>query len=172
VGALGAVVVVAVAIAVSSTGGASSGLSQTQAVALTLRPATLRAPAEKPGNHAELAAAVEGVSFPYWGRDLGWRATGSRIDRVGGRVLTTVFYANRRGDRVGYVIVGGNGAPRSSGGVVSWRNGMPYRMTNENGVPVVLWLRSGHLCVLSGHGVSGATLLRLASSGENGSVAS
>jgi hypothetical protein len=27
----------------------------------------------------------------------------------------------------------------------------------------VTWLRDGHLCVLSGRGVSGATLLRLAS---------
>jgi len=35
------------------------------------------------------------------------------------------------------------------------------------GAPVVTWLRDGHLCVVSGHGVSGATLLRLASWGDD-----
>ena len=40
---------------------------------------------------------------------------------------------------------------------------MPYRVFSENGTAVVTWQRDGHLCVMSGHGVSSATLLKLAS---------
>ena len=102
----------AVAIAVSLSGGASSALSLRQASALTLSPATTSAPRESASNRAELAAAVEGVSFPYWGERFGWRSTGARSDRVGGRAVTTVFYADGRGRRIGYAIVAGAPAPR------------------------------------------------------------
>ena len=109
---------------------------------------------------------MEGVSFPYWEGRLGWRSTGSRSDRVGGRNVTTVFYADGHGHRIGYAIVAGSPPPRSAGGVVQWRGGTPYRLLAENGVPAVVWLRRGHLCVVSARGVSGATLLRLASWAE------
>ena len=164
--------VAAVAITIGSAGGGSKGLSQHDAFALTLRPATQGAPGERSGNHTELAAAVEGVHFPYWGQRLGWRTVGTRSDRVAGRTVTTVFYADRRGRRVGYAIVGGSPAPAPGAGVVRWRSGTPYRLRVENGVPVVSWLRGGHLCVVSGRGMTGATLLRLASWEARGSVAS
>jgi hypothetical protein len=77
--------------------------------------------------------------------------------------VTTVFYEGSRGRRVGYAIVGGSSASQLSGGVVSRRDGVPYRLLTVNGVPVVAWMREGHLCVVSGRGVGGATLLRLAS---------
>jgi hypothetical protein len=155
--------VAAVAIAVGLSGGGSSTLSQRQAVALTLRPATQAAPAESTINHTELAAAVEGVSFPYWEGRLGWRSTGARTDRVGGRTVRTIFYSDGRGHRIGYAIVAGSPPQRPSGGVVQWRGSTPYRLLAENGVPAVVWLRHHHLCVVSARGVSGATLLRLAS---------
>jgi hypothetical protein len=163
---------VAVAITVGSSGGGSSSLSQRDAAALTLRPATQTAPRESSSNHAELAAAVDGVSFPYWGGRLGWRSVGARSDHVGGRTVTTVFYADRRGRRIGYAIVAGTPAPRANDGVVRWRRGTPFRLLSRNGATVVSWLRAGHLCVVSGRGVSGATLLRLVTSHGNGSVAS
>jgi hypothetical protein len=161
----------AVAIAVGLSGGGSPTLSQSQAVALTLRPATETAPPESTRNHTELAAAVEGVSFPYWEGRLGWRSTGARTDRVGGRNVTTVFYADGHGHRIGYAIVAGSPPPRSAGGVVRSRGGTSYRLLAENGVPAVVWLRRGHLCVVSARGVSGATLLRLASWADRSSVA-
>jgi hypothetical protein len=166
-----AAAVAAVAITVGSSGGSSATLSQGQAAALTLRAATQRAPSERPGSHSELAAAVDGVSFPYWGERFGWRSTGSRTDRIGGRTVMTVFYADGRGRRIGYAIVSGP-APRSSGGVVHWHGGTPYRLLDENGVPVVSWLRGGHMCVVSARGVGSATLLRLASWHGHGSVVS
>jgi hypothetical protein len=161
----------AVVIAVGLSGG-SSALSQRTAMALTLRAPTLRAPAESRTHHAELAAAVDGVSFPYWARGLGWRPVGARTDHVAGRTVATVFYADRRGHRVGYAIVAGLPAPQSSGGVVRWRSGTPFRVITDNGAPAVVWLRSGHMCVVSGRGVSSAMLLRLASWRAPGTVAS
>lgn len=170
-GALAAVAAVAVAIAISSGGGASSALSLREASALTLRPATTSAPLESISNRAQLRASVDGVSFPYWGERFGWRSTGARTDRVGGRAVTTVFYSDSGGRRIGYAIVAGTPAPRSSGGVVAWREKTPYRLLTENGTAVVTWLRNGHLCVVSGRDVSPATLLRLASWSDGGSVA-
>jgi hypothetical protein len=169
-GALAAVAAVAVAIATSSGGGASSALSLREASALTLRPATAPAPSENTSNRDQLRASVDGVSFPYWGERFGWRSTGARTDRVGGRAVTTVFYADASGRRIGYAIVAGTPAPRSSGGVVAWRENTPYRLLSENGSAVVTWLRNGRLCVVSGRDVSPATLLRLASWSDGGSV--
>src|SRR3954469_18178241 len=76
--AAGAIVAAAAAVAIvlGSGGGGSSGLRTRDAFALTLQPPTQAAPRESPSNHAQLAEAVDGVSFPYWGRRLGWRPVG------------------------------------------------------------------------------------------------
>jgi hypothetical protein len=165
-----AAAVVAIAIAVGLSGG-SSALSLRQAAAPTLGAATLPAPAESVAHHTQLAAAVDGVSFPYWGGRLGWRSVGARSDRIDGRAVTTVFYVDARGRRIGYAILAGTPAPRIGGGMIAWRGGVPYRLLTENGASVVTWLRGGHLCVVSGHGVQSATLLRLASWSDRGATA-
>jgi hypothetical protein len=169
-GAIGAVIV-ALAVAIGLSGG-SSTLSVRDASALTLRHANAPAPSESSSDRRQLTAAVDGVRFPYWGGHFGWRSTGARTDTVDGRAVTTVFYANRRGQRVGYAIVAGDGRAQMSGGVVSMRDGTPYRVLTVNGVAVVTWLRDGRLCVVSGRGVSGSTLLALASWDDHRSVAS
>jgi hypothetical protein len=161
-GALGAAVLVLVLVLALGSG-TRTGPGLRETAALTLLPPSAPAPPESASRHAELAAAVDGVSFPYWQERLGWRSTGTRTDRVGGRVITTVFYASRRGGEVGYAIVGGLPAPEVSGGVVAWRGGTRYRLSHAGGAPVVTWLRGGHLCVVSGRRVSAATLLELAS---------
>jgi hypothetical protein len=169
--ALAAVVVVVVVVATvlaialnSGSGGGTSTMSMPEASASTLRPATAPAPPQRAGNRAQLAVAVDGVSFPSW-QHLGWRSTGARSDRVGGHTMTTVFYANARGYRVGYAIIAG-AAPRVSGGTLAWRGGTYYRLSFADGAPVVTWRRDGHMCVLSGRGVSSTTLMRLADWGE------
>jgi hypothetical protein len=163
--ALGAIaaVLAAVAIAVGLSGGGGSPPSVDRASALTLLPAKATAPAESPSNNTQLAASVDGVSFPYWSEHFGWHSTGARTDRIAGRTITTVFYENSRGHRVGYAIVSGAAPKRPAGSTVTLRNGAPYWSISRNGVKIVAWLRDGHLCVVSGRGVSGATLLRLAS---------
>jgi hypothetical protein len=167
-----AAVIVALAVAVGLSGGGSSTLSVRDASALTLSRATAPAPSESSADRRQLTAAVDGVRFPYWGGHFGWRSTGARTDTVDGRAVTTVFYTNRRGQRVGYAIVAGDGRAQMSGGVVSMRDGTAYRVLTVNGVAVVTWLRDGRLCVVSGHGVSGSTLLALASWDDHRSVAS
>ncbi len=167
-----AVAVVAIAIAMGLGNSATSTLSPSQAAAPTLRVATLPAPSESATHHAQLAVAVDDVPFPYWKDPFGWRSTGARRDRIGGRSVTTVFYTNGSGQRIGYAILAGTPAPRIGGGAIAWRGGVPYRLLTSNGVAVVTWLRNGHLCVVSGHGVSSATLLRLASWSDSNATAS
>jgi hypothetical protein len=164
-GAIVLVAAIALAIAVGNGGGGAPALSVGQAVAPTLRAATLPAPPESLAHHAQLEAAVGGVPFPYWGERFGWHGIGARADRINGHTVKTVFYANGGGQRVGYAIFAGSPMPKT-GGVVTWRGGVSYRLFEENGVAVVTWLRDGHLCVVSGRGVSSATLLRLASWSE------
>ena len=166
-----AVVVVAIAVGLGS-GGSAPTVSFGQAAASTLRAATLPAPAESQAHHAQLAVAVDGVPFPYWEDRFGWHSTGSRTDRVDGRLITTVFYGDSSGRRIGYAILAGTPAPRVAGGMIVWRGGVSYRLLTENGAAVVTWLRDGHLCVVSGRGVSSATLLRLASWSDHDAIAS
>jgi hypothetical protein len=161
-GAVAAVVAVAIAVGLGGAG-SSPTVSFSQAAASTLRAATLPSPPESQAHHAQLAVAVDGVPFPYWSERFGWRGSGSRTDRVEGRSITTVFYVDSSGRRIGYAILAGTPAPRVGGGVVVWRGGVSYRLLTENGAAVVTWLRDGHLCVVAGRGVSSATLLRLAS---------
>ncbi len=170
-GAVVAAVVLAVLVAALS-GGSSPTLTLRAASAPTLRAATRGAPAENPRSRGELAVAVDGVAFPYWEGRFGWRASGARSDRVDRRTVTTVFYTDDRGRRMGYAIVAGTPAPGVGGGVVAWRGATAYRLSSVNGVPVVTWLRDGHLCILSGRGVDGTALLRLASWSDRSGVAS
>jgi hypothetical protein len=163
----GAVAAAAVALAIAlSVGGTGTSVPTLRATAaLTLLPATASAPSHSQTHRATLAAAVDGVYFPYWEDSLGWRSTGARADRLGGRPITTVFYSDRKGERVGYAIVGGGSAPGVTGGTIATRGGVSYRLFTQSGRAVVTWVRDGHMCVLSAHGrdVSAATLLDLAS---------
>jgi len=169
-----AAIVAALVVGLAGGGGGSGGSGPTlrEALALTLRPATTTAPAESPHNGTQLAAAVDGVAFPYWGERFGWRSSGARSDRVGGRTVTTVFYTNRQEQRIGYAIVAGTPPPPVSGGVVSWRHGTPFRLLSADGSQVVTWQRDGHLCVVAGRDVSGHALLALASWQEHDTLAS
>ncbi len=160
--ALAAVLLVALLLLPGGGSGAPA-LNVGEAAALTLRPATMSAPAENPHAGAQLAANVDGVAFPYWEDHFGWRSTGARIDHVGGRTAMTVFYANAAGKQIGYTIVSGTPPPRLGGGIVAWRHGTPYRVMSHNGSQLVVWLRHGRLCVVAGRGVHAATLLALAS---------
>lgn len=162
--------IVGIAVALGGGGGqeirqqGSPALSAAATAALTLKPATLPAPSESTRDHEQLAAAVGGVAFPYWEERFGWRGSGARTDTLGGRTVTTVFYANAAGRRIGYAIVAGP-APASGYGSTVRRWGVVYRLSSREGANVVVWRRDGHLCVIAGRGVSPQTLLNLASWG-------
>ena len=155
----------AAAAIVGLSGGGSSGLSVRQAAALTLSPATMGAPAESKAHRAQLAAAVDGVPFPYWRERFGWRSSGARTDKIAGGSVTTVFYSNAEGRRIGYAIASGR-PPAAHGGTVIRRWGVSYRLLSQDGATVVTWQRGGHLCVIAGRGVGARTLLSLASWGS------
>jgi len=170
-GAIAIFAIAALALVLGLSGGGSAALDVREASSPTVRPATMPAPAENPRRPTELAAAVDGVAFPYWKDRIGWRSIGARTDRVGGRAATVVFYANGRGQRIGYAIVAGSPSPRIRGGVVVRRSGTPYRLLTAGDLHVVTWVREDHLCVIAGTGVSSATLLGLASLNDRGAVA-
>ena len=178
-GSVGVAAAVAVAIAVVTIAlvaglgrGDSSTLSMSQTAAPMLSAATMPAPPQSSANRAKLAAAVDGVKFPYWADRFGWRSTGMRDDRMDGRAVTTVFYSDSHGRRIGYAIVAGTPAPRIGGGVALWHGGVSYRTLSADGVAIVTWLRDGQLCMVSGRGVSRATLLKLASWSDRDATAS
>jgi|SRR5580693_2399779 hypothetical protein len=165
--AVATIALLAAVVAISSTGGhsGSPGLSVQQTAALTLSPATGPAPGENEQHRSQLTVAVGGVAFPYWKERFGWRSSGTRKDELDGRTVTTVFYADGQGRRVGYAIASGQ-APRTSGGTVVRHWGVSYRLLSHDGSTVVTWQRAGHLCVIAGRGVSARTLLSLASWGS------
>lgn len=152
-------------LAVTLPGGGGGALTPSAVATLALRPATLPAPSESPGNRRELTASVGGVAFPYWEERFGWRDNGARSDTLGGRAVTTVFYSNPSGQRIGYAIAAGP-APASGSGTVVKRWGVSYRLSSQDGASVIVWRRGGHLCVMAGRGVSPRTLLSLASWGS------
>ena len=133
---------------------------------------TLGAPASPPPRHefdGALALAVDGVPYPYWEDSLGWNAVGKRVDKVGGRTATTVFYA--KGDkRVGYTIVSGKGLSVPSSSASAERNGVHIRSLELGGTSVVTWQRKGHTCILSGRGVSRDQLVQLAGWRDKGAL--
>lgn len=161
-GLAAAVAVVAIVLALSG-GGASTPSAVAAASRLTLGTATMAAPRESASNRGNLTASVDRVSFPYWQDSFGWRSTGARVDTLDGRTVQTVFYGDAAGRRIGYAIVGGTPPLPTGTGQVHWRDGHSYRVLDINGAPAVVWLRAGRLCVVSGRGVSAATLLTLAS---------
>jgi anti-sigma factor RsiW len=156
------VALVAAALVVFLPGGAGAP-TVVQAAALAHRPATMPAPAKDGTELNLLAAAQSGVSYPYWQDKFGWRAVGARTDRLAGRDVTTVFYANHGGARIGYSIVAGRQVPAPADATVLVRNEVRLSVVRRGASTIVTWLRSGHSCVLSGRGVAPSMLERLAS---------
>ena len=166
--ALAALVVTALLVLGSS--GATSPLNVQRTAAFALAGATRAAPGEDPSARSQLEANVEGISFPYWDERFGWRSSGSRVDHAGGRAITTVFYSDSAGGRVGYAIVAGSPPPSAGAGTIHWVGRTPYFLSSAGGAGVVSWIRSGHLCVVAGRGVPAATLLALASWQERAAI--
>jgi hypothetical protein len=165
-GALAAIAVVALVIALST--GSPSPPTLPQAATVASRPAILPAPTQSTTRRGVLARTVDGIAYPYWQDSLGWRATGARVDRLGGRTVTTVFYAPQRAShtgakRIGYAIVAGGALPIPSGGSQISEKGIDFHVLASQGATVVTWRRNGHTCILVGRDVSGATLVHLAS---------
>jgi len=119
-------------------------------------------PAPSPAAGGRLDVDGDGIPFPDWSAPAagGWRAAGTRSDRVGDRDVTTVVYEDGAGRRVGYAIAAAPELP--IGGRRVERGGMPLWVYELDGATAVTWLREGRTCVVVASGVPERTLLDLA----------
>jgi hypothetical protein len=126
---------------------------------------TAAAPASRGGTPPTLDAQVAPIAFPDWERSFGWTAVGRREDSIGDREVTTVFYRNAAGARIGYAIVSGDQlSPRWPGRTVV-RDGKTYHVGRVGDRGLVAWNQQGHTCVLVASGsVPASRLVELAAS--------
>ena len=167
-GALAAAAVAAVLLALVLLPSGAGGPTVVQAAQLSRLPATASVQVA-PSNPKLLAASVEGVPFPNWTKEFGWRQAGS------GPTGSTVAIpgpssTSTHGKRLAYTIISGDGIGPPSGARASNVNGVSLHSTSDQGRRIVTWWRDGRTCVLSGSGVSDAELLKLASWKGDGAV--
>jgi hypothetical protein len=144
--------------------------SVTDAAQLAEQPPSGPAPVAEPDQPTLLAASFEGLSYPDWEPEFGWRAAGERTDELDGRGAHTVFYENADGARIGYTIVAGDALEEPAGAKRSTVDGVELAAFEADGANGVTWLRDGHTCVLAGEGVERSTLLELAAWKGDGAV--
>ena len=90
------------------TGGDEPEPSLTEVYAAAELAQTAAAPAPLGGEPPVLDAKVDNLEFPDWRKGFGWEAVGRRDDTLSGRPVTTVFYRNPEGARLGYAVVSGD----------------------------------------------------------------
>lgn len=158
------VAALAVGLSIAFTGGPGTGPTIAQAATLTQRAPTLSAPRQRALHSVVLDRTQSGLPFPYWEDHFGWRASGARVDHVGGRQVTTVFYRRPGHGRIGYAIVAGPPLAEAAPARSMTRGGVRMWVLRRDGHTIVTWLRERHTCVLSGGSrVPARTLEQLAS---------
>jgi hypothetical protein len=167
-GGLAAGAAFAVLLALLLPGGAG-GPSVVEASELAVQAAVAPAPRPVPSEPALLDARAEGLAFPNWAEEFGWRATGQREDEIDGRRAVTVFY-EKDGRRIGYTILSGDPIDVPDEASTANRDGLTLRGLSADGRVIVTWPRGGHTCVLSGTDVDAGTLLDLAAWQGKGAV--
>ena len=116
--------------------------------------------AARPPSSAQPSAGAWGIEYPDLARAGGWRAVGSRTDRLGDRTARTVFYV-KGSRRIAYTILSA-GPVKIARGTHTWRRkGRPWYGFEEDGRAVVAWDRKGHMCVVSANGLGGRGLVQL-----------
>ena len=167
-GALAGAVAAAVLTALLVLPSGSESPTVVEAARLAERPYTAPV-AIDPSNPKLLAANVEGVPFPNWSKEFGWRQAGVRSDRIGDREARTVLY-EQDGKRIAYTIVSGDGIAAPSVARTTRRNGVRLHALSDRGRRVVTWWRDGRTCVLSASNVGNRELVKLASWKGDGAV--
>jgi hypothetical protein len=167
-GALAGAVAAAALAAVLIVPSGGGGPTVVEAARLSERPA-MGSVAVDSYNRKLLSAEVEGVPFPNWRGEFGWRQDGIRSDGLDGRTSRTVFY-EQAGKRIAYTIVSGKGIPAPGGSRPATRNGVHLHSLADGGRRVVTWWRDGRTCVLSSSDVGDHELIKLASWKGDGAV--
>ena len=159
--AVGAFAAIALALVLALPSGTPGAPSVSEAAALAARGPAHAAPVPDPSlPAARLNQSVGDVYFPNWTSNFGWRAVGSRTDKLGGRTAVTVFY-RWKGETIAYTIVHSPPLSQPSSNATNW-DGTELRTLTTGGRLVVTWRRAGDTCVLSGSGVKAEELQTLA----------
>jgi hypothetical protein len=106
-------------------------------------------PARLGGAPPVLDARVGNLVFPDWEQSFGWKAVGRRTDTLSGRSVTTVFYRNPEGARLGYAVVSGDSLDADPAGRRVTRSGKTYYVAGIRGRTIVTWTQQGHTCVIA-----------------------
>jgi hypothetical protein len=144
--AAAALAVVAIAL---QTGGNPTEPSLTQVDVVASLDPTKSAPRPSGGTPPQLDAKVGRLVFPDWEASFGWTAVGRRDDTLSGRPVTTVFYRNREGARLGYAVVSGDVLGDEPPGRQVTRKGKTYHVASRGGRTIVTWNQQGHTCVIA-----------------------
>jgi hypothetical protein len=159
-----AVALAAVAVALQSGDGTTDPTLADVRAAAALAP-TEPAPATAGGTPPVLDAKVGDLEFPDWKKTFDWKAVGLRDDMLSGRTVTTVFYRNPEGARLGYAVVSGDPLGDDPPGREVMRKGETYSVASADARTVVTWTQEGHTCVISApSAVPQRTLVELAAS--------
>lgn len=143
-----AALVLAVAVVAIQTGGNPAEPSLAKVYGAALLNPTKSAPRPVGGTPPELNAKVGRLVFPDWQASFGWKAVGRRDDMLSGRHVTTVFYRNDKGARLGYAVVSGETLGAEAPGRRVTRNGKAYHVATVGGRTIVTWNQQGHTCVI------------------------
>jgi hypothetical protein len=138
---------VALAIALGTGGSKTEPSVAKVSVAARLEP-TKAAPRPLGGMPPVLDAKVGRLEFPDWKVSFDWTAVGRRDDTLSGRRITTVFYRNPRGARLGYAVVSGDVLGGDPPGRRVTRRGKAYYVARVDERSVVTWNQQGHTCVM------------------------
>jgi hypothetical protein len=144
-GAAAALAVVAIALV---TAGNQADPSLTKVYAAARLDPTAAAPAPVGGTPPDLDANVDNLTFPDWRASFGWKAVGRRDDTLAGRPVTTVFYRNAEGARLGYAVVSGDVLDDDPPGRQVTRKGKTYHVAGTGRRTIVTWNQQGHTCVI------------------------
>jgi hypothetical protein len=166
-----AAVALLVAVVFVLPGVLAGGPSVEQAAALAVRPATEPTPPMVAGQPEVLARDVDGVTFPEWGPEFGWHASGARTDEIAGRRAVTVFYRHMD-HRIGYTIVSGKPLEVPERAQRMRVNGVDLAIYHDGERTVTVFERGGHTCILAGHVIHHDTMPKLASWKGNGAIKS
>jgi len=148
-GAAGAAVAALAAVAIGlETGSNQTEPSLTKVYAATRLAPTKAAPAPLGGSPPVLDARVGNLVFPDWQKRFGWKAVGRRDDSLSGRPVTTVFYRNPEGARLGYAVVSGNPLGGNPPGHRVTRKAKAYNVARAGKRTIVTWTQQGHTCAI------------------------
>ncbi len=137
----------AVAIALE-TGSNQAKPSLTKVYAAARLDPTKAAPARLGGTPPVLGAKVGALVFPDWQQKFGWKAVGRRDDTLSGRPVTTVFYRNPEGARLGYTVVSGDPLGGNPPGRQVTRKAKTYNVARAGKRTIVTWTQQGHTCAI------------------------